>query len=368
MNRFWSAARRSFALAIPTSLVALSLLNVPAASAAQPAITFDMDMFGSCVGGNATNGATVNVTWRDSAGTLKLKGVANHPYSNAYFELCSTDSTTAVMPGDKIKVNDGSFTRDYVVPNLTLHIDRVNDRFTGTGPAGRTIRLCLATGDFERCHGVRVAQDGTWSEKSQDDLLHYVMGFGASINWTSPNNDTLNLFDVNAPYVAVTLGKARFSGQTDPRASAQVLVNSNGAGTVTGDQYGYFTGTFRSSSGKAVKVMPGDRIHAPSIASDLHWIVPQIDGSATASTDVVAGRCYDAGTSAQTVIIDVHRTGHHRGFTVRSTESDGSFSIDMRRDVGDFFEKSANVKPGDRVVIGCMQTTGDVAQLEVKAN
>jgi hypothetical protein len=360
--------RKAFAFGLPASIVALTLLAAPAAvSAATLPITFDMDMFGSCVAGNAGDGATIKVVWRNSSGALKLSGNANHPYGGGYFEFCAPNSSTALMPGDKLKVSDGSYARNYVVPNLTLHLDRVNDRFTGTGPAGRTIRLCLATGDFERCHSVRVATDGNWSYDWDDDLIHYSRGFGASLKWTSPNGDRLNLYDVNAPYVAVSLGKAKFSGETDPRGAATVLLNGNASGPVVGDGRGYFNGTFRDSHGHAVKVMPGDRVHAPSIASDLDWIVPQVDGSATASTDVVSGRCYDAGTSAHIVTIDVYRTGKHRGFTSLSTEPDGSFSIDMRRDVGHFFEDSANVKPGDRVVIGCVQTTGDVVQLEVKA-
>jgi hypothetical protein len=361
-------ARRRLALVIPMSVLALSMLAIPTVSAATPPITFEMDMFGPCVAGEAAADATVNVTWRDSAGNLKLQGVAERPYANDFWQLCATDSSTALRPGDKLKVSDGSYTRNYVVPNLTIHLDRVNDIYTGTGPAGRTIRLCISTGDFERCHSVRVGQDGSWSySESNDDLIHYRIGFGAAISWTSPNDDSLNTDYVNAPFVAVSLGKAKFTGETDPGASAQVLLNAISSGVV-GNASGDFTGVFRDAQGHPVKVMPGDRVHAPSIASDLDWIVPQVTGSADAPTDVVSGRCYDAGTSAQSVGIDVYRTGHLRGSTTRGTDSDGNFSVDMHRDVGDFFERSTYVKPGDRVVISCLQTTGDEAQLEVKAN
>ena len=228
MKQFLKTGRKSFGLGVPGSLLVLTMLGAPSAvNAATPPITFNMDMFGSCVSGSAADGATVNVVWRNSDSELKLQGVADHPYSNDFWQLCATDSSTAVMPGDKIKVSDGSFTRNYVVPNLTLHIDRVNDLFTGTGPIGRTIRLCIQTGDFGRCHAVRVGQDGTWSyADSHDDLIHYRIGFSASIDWTSPNDDTLNLFDVNAPFVAVTLGKAKVSGETDPRADVKISLTT----------------------------------------------------------------------------------------------------------------------------------------------
>jgi hypothetical protein len=358
--------RRAAAVGLTVGLLLLAVMPA-VANAATPPITFNMDMFGRCVSGNAADGATIDVTWRSSNGTLKAEGTADHPYGGGYFELCEGKSTQ-LRPGDQIKVSDGSYTRQYTVPNLTIHLDRVADVMTGTGPASRTLRLCISTGDFGRCHSVRVGQDGTWSYNPHHDIFHYKIGYGVSLEWTSPNDDVLSIPEVNAPFVAVTLGQAKFTGETDPGGNAKILLNGNASGSVTGGDDGYFAGKFRKSNGTAVKVQAGDRVHSPSLASGADWIMPQIDGTASASTDVVSGRCYDSGTFSGTVSVDVYRTGRLRGTTSFGTESDGSFSVDMRRDVGDFFENPANIKPGNRVVIGCIQTTGDVAQLEVRAN
>src|SRR4051812_33512013 len=105
--------RKALAFGLPGSIIALTLLAAPGAvSAAQPPITFELEMFGSCVNGTAADGATINVVWRDSSGTLKASGEAVHPYDNGYFTLCASDSSTALTPGDKLKVTDGTNTRN----------------------------------------------------------------------------------------------------------------------------------------------------------------------------------------------------------------------------------------------------------------
>ena len=368
MHRVLNATRRALSVALPVMLSVVALTAMPAtASAGTPAITFDIQLFDPCLRGSGAADATISVVWRDSNGALKASGTATHPFSSGVWEFCSPGN--AMTPGDKLKVGDGSYTRAYTVPNVTLHIDRVNDVYVGTGPAGRTLRLCIQTGDFGRCHSVRVGQDGQWSYDPHDDLIHYQgAGYGVSLYWTSPNDDTVFIDGLNAPFLAVTLGTSKFSGETDPLGNVSVTVSNakTGTGSATGGQYGDFAGRLHKQNGNAYVIAPGDHVSAPSLASDADWIVPQIDAAVDAATDVVNGRCYDSGTSAQTYFVDVYRTaGHLRGTTTSQTDPDGSFSVNMRTDVGDFFEKSANIKHGDKVVVGCIQTTGDVAQVEL---
>jgi hypothetical protein len=367
MHRVLTAARRALALALPAMLSVVALTAMPAtASASTPAITFDVQLFDPCLRGSDAADVTISVVWSDSAGALKANGTATHPFGGGVWEFCSPGN--AMTPGDKLKVSDGSYTRAYTVPNVTLHIDRVNNVYVGTGPAGRTLRLCIQTGDFGRCHSVRVGQDGQWSYDPHEDLIHYRAGYGVSLDWTSPNHDTVFIDGINAPFLAVTLGTSKFSGETDPLENVSVTVSNarTGTGSATGGQYGDFSGRLRKPNGNPYVIDPGDHVSAPSLASDADWIVPKVDAAADAATDVVNGRCHDSGTSAQLYFVDVYRSpGHLRGTATRQTDSDGSFSINMRTDVGDFYEKPANIKHGDKVVVGCIQTTGDVAQVEI---
>ena len=167
-------------------------------------------MYGACIGGTAAPSAHIDVIWRDSNGAVKLHGNTTS-LNYGLWSACVDDPSTGVMPGDKIKVSDGSSTRSYVVPNFTMRIDRVNEQYTGTGPAGRTIKLGIPNGDTEHSYGVRVAQDGTWAYKPTYGLGGSFYEVFADANWTSPNSDRLELW-VSLPQIGVTLGKPDFAG------------------------------------------------------------------------------------------------------------------------------------------------------------
>lgn len=358
MRRLLQApARLSLAL---VSAALIANLAAPVVLGAKPSITFGMTMFGDCLAGRATPNATVNVTWRAMNNALKEQG-STASDSHGAWEFCATDPANWVAPLDAVKVSDGSSTRNYLVPNLSMTIDRVTDVVTGTGPAGRTPTICPSWkySDYGKCHGVRVKPDGTWSYSTD--------GLGSasvSVNWKSPNGDYLYLH-ASAPSFNVTLGKSSFSGSVGtPRGHAQVDLNggSKGAGDAVGDEYGDFSGQLVDNHGHAVTVAAGDHV-ASSIASDADWIMPQIQATADRVTDIVTGNCQDTGTSRQEVWFDVLHSGHYRGSAVTDLAEDGSFWVDFH-DPGFWFSKT-NLKKGDRLVISCDQTTNDVAQLKL---
>jgi hypothetical protein len=353
---------------VAVGLVAASLLAIVAlptgASAATPSITFSMQIYGPCLDGYSAANTNISIVWRDSTGSLKAKG-STMSTSYGSWDFCSTDETVAVMPGDKVNVSDGSYTRAYSVPNLTIQVDRVNSTYLGTGPAGRTIKLFIPNGDVERIHGVRVGANGTWSFTPAEGLGgSYVVDYIAYATWDSPNSDHLEVY-AYFPKIGVTLGKADFYGTTTPftDVSATISDGSHGQGSAMGDGRGTFSGVFRNSSGNAVSVSPGDHISAPSLASNADWIVPAIQGSADKTTEIVTGTCSDTGTAATYVGVTIVRPdGHVRAAATWATESDGSFVADFT-DYGPFGPQHANIKTGDRVKIDCFQTTGDFARL-----
>jgi len=338
---------------------------VSVAAATPPPITFWMEVYGPCLGGYAGGGTTISVVWRDSAGVLKARG-DTQTADYGQWGFCSGDQAVAVMPGDRVKVSDGTYTRDYVVPKLTIRADRVKQLYEGTGPAGRTIGLWIPNGDYERRHSVRVGLDGTWSFRPADGLGgSFIVGYTGYVAWNSPNSDHLEAY-AYYPQIGVTLGKPSFYGTTAGFSNVVASISGarHGTGSATSDGVGTFSGIFRDASGHSISVSPGDHVSAPAVASNADWIVPNIEGSADKTTEIVTGKCYDTGTSAGLVGVEVIRYGGHvRGASVWHTDADGSFVADFTSYTNGFSTDHANIKTGDRIKIDCIQTTGDFARL-----
>jgi hypothetical protein len=115
-----------------------------------------------------------------------------------------------------------------------------------------------------------------------------------------------------------------------------------------------------------VAATAGNRLSAPGLAADASWIVPRVNARADAATDEVSGRCFDAGSSAGLYDIRVFTpAGDHRARSMGSTDSFGRFSVDMGDEVGGMWHSPGDLQPGDTVVVGCLQQTGDWAQREI---
>lgn len=357
-------ARSVYSIAA-TAAIALASILAPgnALATTTSPIRFDMTIYGPCVQGWAV-GAVTSVVWRDAGGELKAAGVPEYQSEGGFWEFCPADQT--VVPGDRITVSDGSYTRKYVVPDLTLVIDRVHNIAYGTGPAGRTIHLCgsfsfyWAYGD---CWSLRADQDGKWTFDPHRDLYG---GMEANLTWTSPNGDRLFL-QAFPPELGVTLGESTFSGWASPLTAVQVSLDNGRVFTSSAatNRNGSFSGAFMDSGGNPISVSPGDHVHAPSLAADADWIVPEIEGSANRVTDVVRGSCSDTGTSMHDVRVSVVRPdGHVRGSQFLSIRSDGTFRASFRNYFGGGdIPVSANMRLGDQIRIDCLQTTGDWARL-----
>jgi hypothetical protein len=352
----------AFLASVGVAMVAL--LTMPLVVSAERApLRLDISLGGrgNCPVVWAAYDTPINFVWRDSAGSIKTRG-SDNTGDNAWVRFCPTDDSNWVTwIGDRITLSSGSYSRKFVVPNLSLRIDRVANTFFGSGPAGRTVKLEWAEGDVGVTKSIRVAPDGTWTFAPRFDLH----GFdGASLSWTSVNGDFVNVGAV-APNIGVTIGKATFEGDAYPLASASASIDGgrHASGRATADYNGAFKGSF-VANGVKVRVAPGDRLTATSLAPDADWIVPNIDGTASAASDTVNGRCEDTGTAAEYVRLWVIRTGGHvRGVGLWGTEPDGSFAADFSQGIPPWGGSSINIKSGDRVRVDCMQTTGDWARL-----
>ncbi len=308
-------------------------------------------MFGNCIRAGAASGNAVSIVWRDKNGALKAQGAS---------ELCSPDPAVWVEPGDRIAATDGSATRNYVVPDLTMAVDRVSDTVSGTGPAGRTLNLCpwWRFSDYVRCHAVRIGQDGVWSWESNGGID----GALVDVSWRSPNGDRLTM-SAHAPTLAVTLGKPSFEGYSGvPRGVVNVAINSGSSATghVISDQYGAFKGKLVDSHGSGVRTTIGDQVSG-SIASDASWVTSAVEGSADKSTELVSGRCVPGGdTWTPYVGASISHSGRFRAFAPGYTEEDGRFTIDFKDKPP--FGGYLNIRSGDHITIACRQSTGDLTQ------
>jgi hypothetical protein len=261
--------------------------------------------------------------------------------------------------GDRIKATAGSYTRNYVVPELSANIDRVNDIYTGTGPAGRTIKIWYPAGqlaDYDVGRSIRVGQDGSWTYDPHPYADHIL---DVSVHWKSPNGDHLWLY-ASAPELNVTIGSARVSGVATPFESVGVAIANSpaasGAG-VAGD-WGSFIVRLRDENGHARQVAAGDHVVATDVAPDADWIVPDSYATADAPSDEVTGWCEDTGLLSDLAIVSLRRTNHIVGRAWIGLDEDGQFSFDFSGQAYPGFNP-ANVKHGDRLVVSCMLATGD---------
>jgi hypothetical protein len=354
-------------LVLPATLAAAPR---PALAATQP-ITFTLFVGSPCFDGWATPGSTVSYKWKDAAGDIKGQGaVQASDEGGLWISECSDNfSGPLVEPGDRLVASDGHSTRRFNIPDLSIQLNRVSDVIKGTAPAGTGVRLEYL---FPAYPGFEIVTDakklpvhanGQWSF----DITRYNDvggGDGAGVVWKSELGDKVFMF-ADAPFVTVTIGKAGFSGEANRYTTMQTALKDGTTGEVIGSassELGVvqaFSGAFRDANGDPVQVSAGDRI-VSNIAADSGFVVPDIQFTADAATDTVNGRCFDAGRLTPRVHVAVYRTGIQRGYVYLTANPDGTFEEQFGRNHG--FPNPAVLKSGDRVLVRCFLSSGDIVQ------
>ncbi|MEO6351049.1 MAG: hypothetical protein ABIP53_10400, partial [Candidatus Limnocylindrales bacterium] len=233
--------------------------------------------------------------------------------------------------GDRISANDGTSDRLFVVPELTLVINRVDDVFKGRGPANGYVKLfCGYTNGFEPCQQkwkIRVNAGGKWAYRPGWDVVGWQQ---MSVRWTSVNGDQV-WANARGPFVDVTIGSAVVRGATRANAPATVALRRAGSNDVRATAvtngnplWGEFKTKFRDVNGNPVKVRADDRITS-DVAPDEDWIVPNIVANADSESDSVAGVCPAESFFARAEVV---RNDYPDG-DYTWPEEDGSFEIDL---------------------------------------
>lgn len=364
---------RKFSIAaLVSAMMLVALVPGALAGAAPVPIVFDYLQIGTqCVYGTAPSGATVELTWKSAGGAVKLHETQVASDSGSLY-YCSTNPSTVLAIGDRLKAESGSVTHQLVIPELTIRVNRAADSLKGRGPAGATLRVECWGGplpSFEPCQWHRLvvaSSEGKWSKLVPWDIIG---GEGFAIRWKSAGGDFVYAGGI-ARYVTVTLGESRFSGATNAGQTAnvaledatthEVLATANPTGA---PPVGRFTARFKDVHGNRVPVAAGYEL-ITDVAPGADMIVPDIEATASAATNIVSGRCFDTGRFDGTVFIHLFRSGHERGWVLEGTDEEGNFTIDFMEDG---FRDPANVKVGDRLLVMCMQTEGDWVQRNIVA-
>jgi hypothetical protein len=370
--------RNGWVAATTVLTAALGMLGLAApgvVAAATPPTQIDATMGSRCVGHyGSTPGDTFKLVWRDASNALVAKRNVTVD-TDGVWSVCVTHHRLSA--GDTLKATNGGGTNDLVVPELTMSVNRVHGYLSGRGPEGEVLRAhCDFSNGFEPCvwhDGVRVGPNGFWAL----NLPFPVNGGDAyDVVWRSADNDHVTVL-AQGPFVKAELGTANVNGALAPGATRTIyLLDASmlrkGKAVVTGSQNGTtdngtFNAVFLDTGGNPVNVLPGDTIDATRLSSDSQFVVPNITATATASNDHVAGQCENTPSSQGYADVSLYRAGRLRGFTqFQGDGNNGVFNFNFRH-LGPF-DNEANVKPGDRLVIDCVQDGGDGALLTIYAS
>ncbi|HUR16538.1 MAG TPA: hypothetical protein VMZ33_04590 [Candidatus Limnocylindrales bacterium] len=328
MNRLQTTFRATTA-GVLAALVVGAIVPGVVAAATRP-VKFDVVMGYSCISGRASDGATVELVWRQTDGTRKARASVPASASGGYWSYCSNDGDVVAI-GDSFFAHDGASSHAFVVPELTLVINRVDDVFKGVAPAGDYVRLiCGYTNGFEPCQrtwSLRVNPEGRWKFRPQWPVAGWQ---GMSVRWRSDDGDAVTV-NARGPYVDVTIGSATVRGAARANGPVTVVLRRAGsfdvagtAVTTAGAYVGEFRTKFRDSNGNPVKVRVGDWITS-DISPDVDFTVPNVVASADASTDLVTGQCPDYSMFVEAVVM---RSGYEDG-DWDWPEEGGSFELDL---------------------------------------
>ena len=111
-----------------------------------------------------------------------------------------------------------------VVPELTLVIDRVADRFKGRAPAGDYVRLvCGYVDGHAPCMAswrIKVNSQGKWGYSPAFEVQGWQQMY---LSWKNGVGDHVGV-EARGPFVGATIGSAVVRGATRPNAPATVLL------------------------------------------------------------------------------------------------------------------------------------------------
>lgn len=343
-------------------------LAAPVAAAPRPLQAL-VGVGGDCIGGQAKPNTFVKTVVRDSTGTTKIRSAATVDAQGSW-DACLDFLSFSAEPigaGDKVSLHDFETgqTLDFTIPRVTMTVNRVTDVVSGTAPAGMKLAVEAADsqgilfGDqpYDLTKHVTAASNGTWSHDFGSNGINLIGGAQLEVRESLKSGNVLIYRDMYVPGVQITLGSSEFFGFIAPYKHIGIKLDQGGNRVATGDAVGAdgnsgFDGRFIDAQGELYRVAGGEMFHAPALGPDASWRIPEIDGTANASSDVVTGTCFandpwvvEAGPFA---------------FDFGTSDSNGQFSTDLT--------DSGGIAHGDAVLIACLSSGGDVVVQNLTVN
>lgn len=321
-------------------------------SAATPWVRFGADYNGCSVYGVGPRSTLIKVTWKDSNGSLKHVQVVKSKTNGAFQTTCDYDEQ--VERGDVFTAKVGTRTRSFTVPALKIGIDRVTDVVSGRGPANTTLTIGLPDSDT-----MEVLTTGDGSYDQDVTSVHDIIGYDlVSVSYATGDGDVVYRA-LRAPFVMVYRDRAdvRMGGRPGRLMTVELYdptVLKSDVDCAVGPTGGCWL-QFTDEDGHMVRTRAGDRVTAPSIASDLDFIVPAVTTKGVPSTDVLSGTCL-AGQSSPYYVEAYRPSGGASVSRSGVTSAMGTY----RKDV----TSSYDLRSGDKLFSECMLPSGDwVAKL-----
>jgi hypothetical protein len=354
-------------LLVALALAGASLVGGSAGASAGTANTVEFVVtIGDCViHGTATleTADSFRLIVRDAHDQLKAR--VDVDVSNDGFWNAGCIAGGPIKVGDRLRARlpGGSFIHLFVVPKLTIAVDRVTDVISGVGPAngqvGVAVQQCVPGGYFCAAGLVDTVPTGPDGSYSHDaSALGDIDGWGAgAVRWVeSVPGDAVQRFG-RAPYLVVAAGSAVTGGLATPGVAVHVQLRRHGqvratGSAVPGSPEGAWQATFRHD-GHPVPVKVGDRITS-DLAPDADLAVRAISIAADLGADTATGRCLPDGL-----------------FTVRFFRPDGTERVGAREyglaDAGGDFTLAGLwfLKHGWSMRLLCTNAAGDTLRRTV---
>ena len=337
-------------------------------SAAPRPLTFDISIGDYCVYGQAKSNAFLRVIVTDPAGSIVGRDATTADSSGAWY-FCIYQGSFA--PGYTInaKVFSTGQVRNFVVPKLTLAVNRGTDVVSGKAPANSELQLEVYDNrwdfwgeSYDDVEALSADAGGNYSFDFGNNGIDILGGALAFADWYNADQ-TVHVRRVGyAPIIALSVGRSEFAGASRPNGLLHVTLSQpQGTKVAAGNAIGSYqatdlNGQFADSDGEPYIVQGGEWLSAPALGSGSHWRVPMVDGDANVANDTVSGTCFPNGRYG----VVVFGSGFEFGVVLGNAAGNGDFVADL--------SDQMNVRRGDSVLIGCWTASGDEVDQSFAAN
>ncbi len=334
---------RVHALWLAVTVVFVAAAWTPVAAAVP--LTFDLQISSSCFGGTAPSGKDIQLVLKGPHGVPLDSGSARAGGQNR-FQACLN---RRVRGGDVLVANVGGNHRRFVVPRLTIDVDRASNVVSGDAPAGAALHIDVRMGPnnfLPQGHAVADSTADQHGSYSVDFSSQLDIGAGmVGLLEVTVGLDTVRTYGY-ALWVVTQRGQSNLYGFAKALTHIEVLAPDGHlrAEADTDSLGGQYLVLLADSHGQPVYLRPGDRIVVPG-TPDADLLIPAGRLNGDPPTDTAFGRCMPDAR------FDLWIGNEFKG----TTDHSGNFRMDLTG--------KAHVSLGKLESLFCHYPSGDVYQI-----